>query len=188
MELKHIEERLELLQNWISNLVHCKINHAFGGNMATCTFDEFLYFTGRDELVFESADFIPKMVHPLGKYWNQPYLSNIRLRGDFAVMNKYCFDLLSEYSSTFPTGAYEGKMWKRKVEDGWRLVWYGKHPDPDMVSINHKQIKIEEANYLYMYDTERTLIIEGQVEDFQYYVRLQKQQQDQLIKAKFNNK
>lgn len=185
MTLERIEERFEWMNHWLSNLAHTKVNNAFGGNMRTVTFDEFLYFKGLDHLVIDSSCFIPKMVHPLSKYWDQPYVSNVQLKGEYAEMTQHTCDSLKDYSTTYPSGAYEGKMWKRRRDkDSYFLCWYGKHENPELLSINSRIIKIVNANYLYMYDADRTLVVEDKVENFQYYVDLQKEQQKRLIRAK----
>lgn len=188
MKLQQIEERLDWLQHYIGNLVHSKINNAFGGNMRALTFDEFLHCKGLDELVFDDTGFIPDMTDPMGKYWTQPHHNQITFRDGFAEMNKYSFDLLPQYDSTFPTGAYLGKMWKRLEDGKYYLVWYAKHENPDRVNIKFKPIKVVNPNYLYMYDKQRTLIIEGQVDDFEYYVKLQEKQRENLLKAHYQNK
>ena len=109
---------------------------------------------------------IPPMTHPYSKYWEQPDRSLIRIVGESARMSKDTLAELLEYSSTNPTGAYEGKMWKRRryrpgkefvdpvtkkpnghfevVADGWLLCWYGFSDDPDMVSINTRIVEIEQ--------------------------------------------
>lgn len=94
----------------------------------------------------EELETIPRMTHPLSKYWDQPGRSNIMFVGDKAVMNQTAFRKLKNYSASVPTGAYEGKMWKRGEPyvkpTRWFLCWYGKHADPDKVSINYREIEI----------------------------------------------
>lgn len=80
---------------------------------------------------------IPPMTHPLSSAWKQPDTSDIIIDNDNAYMSKEIFDELMEYSATNPSGAYEGKMWKRHdgVYDraylakggkpGWMLCWFG---------------------------------------------------------------
>lgn len=72
---------------------------------------------------------IPPVTNDLGRYWDQPPRSAILIDNEHAIMDQKTFDSLSEYTSTFPTGVYSGKMWKcNKRENGkdlWLLVWYG---------------------------------------------------------------
>lgn len=93
---------------------------------------------------------IPPMTDPLGAYWEQPGREAILVDGTHAVMTQRTFDALAEYSSTYPTGVYPGKMWRR--DDGaydprpgrrvWLLCWYGLHADPGRCSINFREILI----------------------------------------------
>jgi len=100
------------------------------------------------------TDIIPPMTHPLGQHWNQPPTSEIEVDDKFARMTQATFDSLPEYSTTRPSGVYEGKMWKR--HDGafdraflakggkpiWMLCWYGACDDPNMVSNHRREIVI----------------------------------------------
>jgi hypothetical protein len=102
----------------------------------------------------ESFEAIPPITDLLGKNWNQPERSEILIDDTHALMTRFTFDKLAEYSASFPTGVYEGKMWKR--HDGafdteyisrggkpvWMLFWYGRHPDPDKVSNNYRTILV----------------------------------------------
>lgn len=69
---------------------------------------------------------IPKIINPLGKYWEQPDRSKIILHMKQAIMNQDTFDKLKNYSISTPSGVYEGKMWKsQNLQDGsWWLKWY----------------------------------------------------------------
>jgi hypothetical protein len=67
-------------------------------------------------------------------------------------MDKATFEELEEYSCSFPTGVYEGKMWKRHDgsfdrafiarggEPVWLLMWFGPSDDPNKCSINSREI------------------------------------------------
>jgi len=95
---------------------------------------------------------IPPMTHELSRHWKQPPTSEILIDDEYAVMERTTFERLSEYSATNPTGAYEGKMWRR--HDGafdqrflaaggkpvWMLCWYGESEKPDHVSNNYRKI------------------------------------------------
>lgn len=96
-----------------------------------------------------SAHIIPPMTDPLGRHWNQPPLEQVLVDDTHALMTPATFAQLSEYSSTLPSGVYEGKMWRR--HDGahdprrtrppiWLLCWYGSHPDPGNCSINSRVV------------------------------------------------
>lgn len=67
---------------------------------------------------------VPPITHPLGRYWEQPDTSKITLNETKALMDRKAFGELLEYSFTFPTGVYAGKMWKALVRDRWMLRWY----------------------------------------------------------------
>ena len=80
---------------------------------------------------------IPPMTHEYGKYWEQPKREDILLDDDCAVMTAETLNKLPQYDVTNPTGAYEGKMWRRVKSNGqFMLCWYGFSDDPKMVSIN----------------------------------------------------
>jgi hypothetical protein len=84
---------------------------------------------------------IPPITRELGKYWEQPQRSEILLDENHAVMSRATFQKLAEYSTTVPTGVYEGKMWRRREPSrGWLLAWYGPHPTLGICSINLRQI------------------------------------------------
>lgn len=89
---------------------------------------------------------IPPITDPLGQYWKQPPADAIVLDDTHALMEQAAFDALLDYSSSRPSGVYDGKMWKRRDSDaepdefGWRLVWYGPSSDPGKCSINSRKI------------------------------------------------
>lgn len=105
----------------------------------------------------ESFEPIPLMTHPLGRSWDQPSREEILLDETHALMSRATFDQLAEYSGTNPTGAYEGKMWKR--HDGlfdfrflarggrpvWLLCWYGRSDKPGFVSNNSRKILLADG-------------------------------------------
>ncbi len=68
---------------------------------------------------------IPPITNLLGKYWKQPKISDIEIDDNHPLMTKETLEQLMEYSCSFPTGVYEGKMWKSKTINGWILRWYG---------------------------------------------------------------
>ena len=83
----------------------------------------------------ENAAMIPLMNHPLARYWDQPAREAIELDDKFAWMSLATFNELREYSCSYPSGVYPGKMWRRHeglYEFGcpvsrrrWLLCWYG---------------------------------------------------------------
>lgn len=104
---------------------------------------------------------IPPMIHPLSKYWEQPDRSRITIDATHAMMDKKAFDELHTYSTSQPSGVYEGKMWKsqkwvwdspqiaiergyatRKFLDEWFLHWYGPSNHPGYCSTNIRKILI----------------------------------------------
>ncbi len=101
----------------------------------------------------ESLEAIPRMTEPGA--WDQPDRSRIQVDNEFALMDTRTFKELHEYSASFPTGVYVGKMWKRhdgkfdptcKPEDRrWLLVWFGHHANPKFVSNNFREILLTDG-------------------------------------------
>jgi hypothetical protein len=89
---------------------------------------------------------IPAMDHPLSVYWHQPDRSRVLIDDKHAVMSLSDLKILHEYSSSIPTGAYVGKMWKCRVtteaEQYWQLVWYDEHDDPKLLAIKRRRILV----------------------------------------------
>lgn len=97
---------------------------------------------------------IPPMIHPLSKGWHQPKTSLIKIDNEYASMPQSTFKALLEYSSSQPSGVYEGKMWKShrilyKGVNGhktrinhWRLHWFGYSVNINMCSNNSREIII----------------------------------------------
>ncbi len=65
---------------------------------------------------------IPQITSPLGDYWKQPNPCNILIDENYAVMSEDTYKQLSVYNSSYPSGSYVGKMWRRFNE----LVWIDK--------------------------------------------------------------
>lgn len=88
---------------------------------------------------------IPPITDPLGSHWQQPSRDQILLDDTHALMTEHIFTQLLEYSGSYPSGVYEGKMWRR--HDGlhdrqcppdrrrWMLCWYA--------NLDEKRCKIE---------------------------------------------
>lgn len=88
---------------------------------------------------------IPPMVHPHGKHWEQPNPDDITICGEHAFMDQTAFDKLKTYSTSTPSGVYEGKMWKaEKKDDNWYLCWYENDESGQKCHIRYKIIVIEE--------------------------------------------
>ena len=86
---------------------------------------------------------IPVITDPLGKHWDQPEIAKIELRiGGVAIMSKESFDQLAQYDCSIPSGKYEGKMWKRSVENGHQLCWYSNSKKEGYLDINKAEILV----------------------------------------------
>lgn len=84
---------------------------------------------------------IPPITDPLGQSWKQPHRRSIELDDTHALMSEQTFKALKEYSTTIPTGRYDGKMWKGFANGEWYLVWFA----PDA---NHNLLRIEKRRIL----------------------------------------
>lgn len=90
---------------------------------------------------------IPAMSDSLGQHWNQPDRKLIEVDETHALMDMNAFSLLSDYSWGFPSGVYEGKMWKSMDSSGkWWLRWYGPSEDPECCSNNRRAILVVSDN------------------------------------------
>lgn len=85
---------------------------------------------------------IPPITDPLGAHWKQPHRRYIELDETHALMSEQTFKGLMEYSSTFPSGKYYGKMWKARRGDKWFLAWYCPDKDPVYIGIEWREILI----------------------------------------------
>lgn len=83
---------------------------------------------------------IPKITNPLGSHWYQPSPETILIDDNVSLMSTESFKKLKEYSTSFPSGVYVGKMWKSLLNDVWFLRWYGEHENPSLCSINKREI------------------------------------------------
>lgn len=76
------------------------------------------------------SNVIPPITSDMGKYWEQPPVKNIKVHTTHALMAKSDYKKLHNYSHSFPTGVYEGKMWCAEEQannaEGIRrwLMWY----------------------------------------------------------------
>lgn len=104
---------------------------------------------------------IPPMLHEMGRHWRQPDRSRITIDATHALMSQADFEALADYTTSQPSGVYEGKMWKsqawkwegdevsidrgyaRRVMLGkWYLRWFGPSDKPGYCSNNVREIII----------------------------------------------
>ena len=87
---------------------------------------------------------IPPIVNPLGRYWDQPDRENITIDEKSAIMSQADFEKLHDYSTSDPTGCYEGKMWKSYATTNhtWYLSWYDYHTDIAKIRVCSREIII----------------------------------------------
>jgi hypothetical protein len=91
---------------------------------------------------------IPAVPYEHADVCDQPSREDIRIDGDTAYMKQETLNKLKEYSSSYPTGVYPGKMWKRRFmtekDAGWLLCWYGvSDRGPEYCSNEHRTVVIE---------------------------------------------
>ena len=94
-----------------------------------------------------SENTIPDMVHPLSKHWDQPNRDNILIDNTKALMSGRSLGELHLYSTSIPTGVYEGKMWKSKFQNKWYLRWFEVEDEEKMLPILSREIIIAEAKH-----------------------------------------
>ncbi len=84
---------------------------------------------------------IPPIVDEMGRNWDQPRVDDIALDDRYALMSKYSFNQLAEYSWSTPTGVYPGKMWKAYDPNcgEWYLCWFGIVPENLKVCSNNSR-------------------------------------------------
>jgi len=99
---------------------------------------------------------IPPITDPMGKYWDQPKVESIIVDEKYALMSRQAFKELAEYNTSYPSGAYVGKMWKKQWLDStdaygglkphepetWYLMWFGHSQKPNSLSVNAREILI----------------------------------------------
>jgi hypothetical protein len=83
---------------------------------------------------------IPQMTDPMGCSWSQPPTESIIIDNDHALMTEQVFNALKEYSSSIPSGTYEGKMWKMQHGGKWFLRWYEATDEFSKVAIKSREI------------------------------------------------
>jgi hypothetical protein len=93
--------------------------------------------------VFKTALFndIPPMTDPLGRHWHMPLnIREVAMDDTHAWLTQLEVDALPEYSTSYPSGVYDGKCWLRDEGVAKYLCWYGPHPEPKKCSINFRSI------------------------------------------------
>lgn len=88
---------------------------------------------------------IPEMTDPMGQYWDQP--ADIRqapMDDQHVLLTRHQVDQLDEYSSSYPSGKYYGKCWKRTNSGTQWLCWYQPHAKPGQIGIGSRTILIAE--------------------------------------------
>lgn len=104
-----------------------------------------------------AADVVPAIEHPLGRHWDQPDPKRIVFdRHGRALMSRRDFEALHNYSTTLPSGVYEGKMWRRQAmtkgeywnrvpatPERWFVCWYDATPgDPATCTVHSREIDL----------------------------------------------
>lgn len=74
-------------------------------------------------------------------YFEMPHKDEILVDERDALMTQEAFDKLGEYSTSNPSGVWQGKMWKAQFGQTWYLRWY-QHEKDDQFIIPTKQIHI----------------------------------------------
>lgn len=84
---------------------------------------------------------IPLITNPMGRSWKQPSLSRLSFVEGYVIMDAATFNELHNYELTYPSGVYEGKMWR----SGGLLMWYDNHDtDPNLCSVKSIPIAIKQ--------------------------------------------
>jgi hypothetical protein len=96
---------------------------------------------------FESRVFNPpEMTHELSTHWEQPVPGEILIVDSKAHMARATWEKLAEYDTSFPSGVYEGKMWRASGKDAkgsWQqLRWYDVSKHPDKCSTKHLDVVV----------------------------------------------
>ncbi|GAB4059149.1 hypothetical protein GCM10028811_12470 [Uliginosibacterium sediminicola] len=68
---------------------------------------------------------IPPMTDERGRHWRQPSCDRVLIDDTHAVVSKADFDMLSNYSTSNPSGVYPGKMWRAEWAGKHYLRWFG---------------------------------------------------------------
>lgn len=87
---------------------------------------------------------VPAMTDPMGSHLEQPSTENMKFTETCVEMSRSDFEKLHNYHNSYPSGVYDGKMWKREDCMGvWYLLWYGPSSEPDKCSVSSRQIIVK---------------------------------------------
>lgn len=108
-----------------------------------------LHFPGRALSVVHmtrSANDIPVITDPLGRSWRNPQgVHEATMDGSYVWLTQAQVDELHEYSSSYPSGVYDGKCWKRDDgAGGYWLCWYYDDGTPGKCAIGYRSIIVKE--------------------------------------------
>jgi hypothetical protein len=95
--------------------------------------------------VFKTAllNDIPAMTDPLGRHWDMPpNMREVVMDDTHVWLTKAQVRALPEYSSSYPSGTYDGKCWMRDGGDQQWLCWYYPSPKPKTINIGSRIIVI----------------------------------------------
>ena len=82
---------------------------------------------------------IPIMTHPLSRGWRQPSLHKLIFTEDYVLMDQHAYSELHNYETSYPSGVYEGKMWR----SGGLLMWFDSHDtNKELCTVKSKPIAI----------------------------------------------
>lgn len=88
---------------------------------------------------------IPK-AEQIEESWSQPLTSEITIDETHALMSQQTFEQLQEYSTSIPSGVYDGKMWRAQTQRRnrivWLLRWYDRSDSPMCSSLKSREILI----------------------------------------------
>lgn len=88
-----------------------------------------------------STNVIPIMTDPLSVHWRQPHdIRQMPMDDTHVLLSSAQVKQLAEYSTSYPTGTYDGKCWKAQKGKSWYLCWYGPHADPKKIGIEYRII------------------------------------------------
>lgn len=85
---------------------------------------------------------LPRMTDPLGRHWRQPngLRDRVLIYETHATIQERDWQALSRYESSYPTGTYAGKVWRR----GHWLCWYGR---PHKIIKHGKEVEVCSIGY-----------------------------------------
>lgn len=84
---------------------------------------------------------IPQMTNPLGRHWRQPdnLHERVGLYWNHATIAEQDWLRLPRYDSSYPTGAYPGKAWRRR----FYLCFYGPLQEDGSMRIVHLRALVQ---------------------------------------------